>query len=100
VPYVIRSLTLREEHRLKLSENKVPRRIFGAKREEVVGGCRRLHNGELHNLYTSPNVIRMITTTIRCSMREKDGKCVQRIVRKPEGKRPCGSPICRWEHNI
>jgi hypothetical protein len=53
------SLTLREEHRLKVSENRVLRRIFGPKREEVVGGWRRLHNEELHNLYTSPYIIRI-----------------------------------------
>jgi hypothetical protein len=49
------SLTLREEHRLGVSENRVLRRIFGPKREEGVGGWRRLHN-----LYTSPDVIRVI----------------------------------------
>jgi hypothetical protein len=41
-------------------ENRVLRRIFGPKREEVAGGCRRLHNGELHNLYASPGIITMI----------------------------------------
>jgi hypothetical protein len=54
------SLTLREEHRLRVSENRVLRRIFGPKREEVAGGWRRLHNEELHNLYASPNIIREI----------------------------------------
>jgi hypothetical protein len=44
------SLTLREEHRLRVFENMVVRRIFGLKREEVAGGWRRLHNEELHNL--------------------------------------------------
>jgi hypothetical protein len=53
-------LTLREEHRLKVSENGILRRIFGPKREEVAGGWRRLHNEELHNLYDSPNIIRAI----------------------------------------
>jgi hypothetical protein len=46
-------LTLREEHRLRVFENRVLRRIFGPKREKVVGGLRRMHNEELHNLYTS-----------------------------------------------
>jgi hypothetical protein len=41
-------------------ENSVLRRIFGARRDEVIGGWRKLHNEELHNLYTSPNIIRMI----------------------------------------
>jgi hypothetical protein len=54
------SLTLSEEHRLRVSKNRVLRRIFGPKREEVAGGWRRLHNEELHNLYVSPNIIRGI----------------------------------------
>jgi hypothetical protein len=52
-------LTLREEHRLRVLENRVLRGIFGPKREEVEGGWRRLHNEELHNLYASPNIIRV-----------------------------------------
>jgi hypothetical protein len=55
-----KSLTLREEHRLKVFENRVLRRIFGPKREEVIGGWRKLHNERLHNLYSSPSIIRMI----------------------------------------
>jgi hypothetical protein len=54
------SLTLREEHRLKVFENRVLRRIFGTKREEVMRDWRKLCNEELHNLYFSPNIIRMI----------------------------------------
>jgi hypothetical protein len=54
------SLTLREEHRLRVFENRVLRRIFGPKRDEVTGGWRKLHNEELHNLYSSPSIIRMI----------------------------------------
>jgi hypothetical protein len=53
------SLALRDEHRLKVLENRVLR-IFGPKRDEVIGGWRKLHNEELHNLYASSNVIRMI----------------------------------------
>jgi len=51
---------LREEHKLRAFENRVQRRIFGHKRDERAGGCRRLHNGELHNLYASPNITRVI----------------------------------------
>jgi hypothetical protein len=47
---------------LRVSENRVLRRIFGLKREEVEGGWRRLHNEELHNLYATPNIIRVIKT--------------------------------------
>jgi hypothetical protein len=55
-----KSLTLREEHRVRVSENRVLRRIFGRKRDEVTGGWRKLHNEELHNLYSSPSIIRII----------------------------------------
>jgi hypothetical protein len=53
------SLTLREEHKLRVFEKRVLR-IFGLKRDEVTGGWRKLHNEELHNLYSSPSIIRMI----------------------------------------
>jgi hypothetical protein len=52
------SLTLREEHRLRVSENRVLRGIFGPKRDEVTGDWRKLHDGELHNLYSLPDIIR------------------------------------------
>jgi hypothetical protein len=52
------SVTLREEHRLRVFENRVLRRVFGPKREEVTGGWRGLHNEELHNLYASGNIIK------------------------------------------
>jgi hypothetical protein len=68
------SLTLREEHRLRVFENRVLRRIFGAKRDEVTGGWRKLHNEELHNLYSSPSIIRMIN-----SMRTRDTRHVARM---------------------
>jgi hypothetical protein len=54
------SLTLREEDRLRVFENRVLRRIFGPKRDEVTGGWRKLHNEELNNFYSSPSIIRMI----------------------------------------
>jgi hypothetical protein len=54
------SLTLREEHRLRVFENRVLRRIFVPKRDEATGEWRKLHNEELHNLYLSPDIIRQI----------------------------------------
>jgi hypothetical protein len=56
-------LTLREEYRLRVLENRVLRRIFGSKRKKVAGGWRRLQNEELHNLYTSLNIFRVIKST-------------------------------------
>jgi hypothetical protein len=53
-------VTLREEHRLRLFENRVLRRISGSKRDEVTGGWRKLHNEQLRDLYSSPSVIRII----------------------------------------
>jgi hypothetical protein len=53
-------VTLREEHRLRVSENRVLRTIFGSKRDEVTGEWRILHKEELHDLYSSPSVIRII----------------------------------------
>jgi hypothetical protein len=54
------SLTVREERRLRVFENRVLRRIFGPKRDEETGGWRKLHNEELHNLYYSPSIIRIM----------------------------------------
>jgi hypothetical protein len=54
------SLTVREEHKLRVFENRVVRRIFGPKWEGVTGGWRKLHDEELHNLYSSPSIIRII----------------------------------------
>jgi hypothetical protein len=54
------SLTLREEHRLRMFENRVLRRIFGPKMDEVTGEWRKLHNEELRDLYSSPSIIKII----------------------------------------
>jgi hypothetical protein len=99
------SLTLREEHKLRVFENRVLRRIFGPKREED-GSWRKLHNDELHHsLYSSPNIVRVIKSRrMRWAghvARMAEGRCVYRVlVGKPEGKRPLGRPRRRWEENI
>jgi hypothetical protein len=57
------SLTQRQEHRLRVFENKVLRRIFGPKRDEMKGGWRKLHNDELRDLYSSPSIVRIIKSS-------------------------------------
>jgi hypothetical protein len=98
------SLTLGEEHRLRVFENRVLRRIFGPKREED-GSWRKLHNNELHSLYSSPNIVRVIKLRrMRWAghvARMGEGRGVYRVlVGRPEGKRPLGRPRRRWEDNI
>jgi hypothetical protein len=85
------SLTLREEHRLRVIESRVLRRIFGPKRDEVTGGWRKLHNEELHNLYSSSSIIRMIKSRrMRWSghvgRMEEKRNAYRILVGKPEGK--------------
>jgi hypothetical protein len=99
------SLTLREEHRLRVFENRVLRGIFGPKGDEVTGDWRKLHNGELHNLYSSPDIIRQIKSRrMRWAVhvaRMGEGRNVCRVlVGKPEGKSPIERPGCRWEDGI
>jgi hypothetical protein len=94
-----------DEHRLRVFENSVLRGIFGPKREEVTGECRRLHNEELYDLYSSPNIIRVIKSRrIRWAghvARIGDRRCAYRVlVGIPDGKRPLGRPRLRWEDNI
>jgi hypothetical protein len=79
-------------------------KIFGPKREED-GSWRKLHNDELHSLYSSPNIIRVIKSRrMRWAghvARMGEGRCVFRVlVGRPEGKRPLGRPRRRWENNI
>jgi hypothetical protein len=76
-------------------ENGVLRRIFGPRRDDVTGEWRKLHNEELHNLYSSPNIIRKIKSRrMRCAghvARMGEERKVYRVLaRKPEGKRPLG----------
>jgi len=98
-------VTLREERRLRVFENRVLRRIFGPKRDEVTGEWRKLHNGELNDLYCSPNIVRVIKSRIMrwaghvARMREGRGLC-RVLVGKREGKRTLGRPRSRWEDNI
>ncbi|KAJ4436469.1 hypothetical protein ANN_16500 [Periplaneta americana] len=99
------TLTLREEHRLRVFENKVLRKIFGAKRDEVTGEWRKLHNTELHALYSSPDIIRNIKSRrLRWAghvARMGESRNAYRVlVGRPEGKRPLGRPRRRWEDNI
>ena len=56
---------MREEHRLRAFKNKVLRKIFGAKKDEITGELRKLHNAELHALYSSPNIIRSLKSRLR-----------------------------------
>jgi hypothetical protein len=99
------SLTLKEQHRRRVLENKVQRRIFGLKKEEVVGDWRKLHNEKLHNLYSSPSIIRIIKSR---RMRWKgmqhkwgDKRNAYRILMgKPEENRPLGRPTREWRNNI
>jgi hypothetical protein len=97
------SLTLREEHRLRVFENRVLRRIFGPKREED-GSLRKLYNDELHSLYSSPNIVRVIKSRrmrwARHVARMGEGRDVYWVlVGSPEGKRPLERPRRRWEDN-
>jgi hypothetical protein len=99
------SLTFREEHRLRVFENRVLRGIFGSKRDEVTGEWRKLHNQELNDLYSLPDIVRVVKSRKMrwaghvARMGEERG--VHKVlVGKPEGKRPLGKPRPRWEDNI
>jgi hypothetical protein len=99
--------TLKEEYKLRVFENRVQKRIFGPKRDEVTGEWRKLHNEELHNLYSSPSIIRIIKSKRMrwlghvAQMGGGEKRNMYRLlVGKPEGKRPLGRPRCRWIDNI
>ena len=100
-----RFLMLREEHMLKVFENKVLRTIFGAKRDEITGEWRKLHNAELHALYSSPNIIRNLKSRRlkwagHVAHMEQFRNAYRVLVGKPESKRPLGRPRRRWGDNI
>jgi hypothetical protein len=86
-------------------ENRVLKRLFGPKRDGVTGGWRNLYNEELHNLYSSPSIIRIIKSRRMrweghvAQMGEKRN-VYRLLVGKPEGKRPLGRPSHRWMDNI
>jgi hypothetical protein len=98
-------LTLREEGRLRVFENRVLRRVCGPNRDEVTEEWRRLHNEKLYALYFSPNIIQVIKSRrLRWSghvahMGERRG-AYRALVGKPEGRRSLGRCLHRWEDDI
>ncbi|KAJ4432511.1 hypothetical protein ANN_21131 [Periplaneta americana] len=99
------TLTLREEQSLTVFENKVLRKIFVAKRDEITGEWRKLHNAELHALYSSPDIIMNIKSRrlrwVGHVARMGESRNTYRVlVGRLEGKRPLGRPRRRWEDNI
>jgi hypothetical protein len=94
------SLTLREGHRLRVFQNRVLRKIFGPKRDEVTGEWRKLHN-ELHDMYTSPSIIRIIKSRRmrwagHVARMGENRNAYRLLVGKLEGKGPLGRPRHRW----
>jgi len=94
-----------EERRLRVSENRVLRRVFGSKRDELTGEWRKLNNEELSDLYSLPNIVRVVKSRRMCwavhVARMGEGRGVHRfLVGKPEGKRPLGRPRRRREDAI
>jgi hypothetical protein len=82
-------------------ENRVMRRIFGPKTDEVTVEWRKLHNEELHNLYSSPDIIRQVKSRRmrwagHVARMEEERKVSKILVGKPEGKRPLGRPRHMW----
>ena len=93
------SLTLREERRLRVLENRVLRRVFGPKRDEVTEEWRKLLKEELRDLYSLPNIVRVVKSR-RMRWAGHVARSVHRVlVGKPEGQRPLGRPRRRWEDN-
>jgi hypothetical protein len=102
---VSRHLTLREEHRLRVFENRVLRRIFCPKRDEVTGEWMKLHNEEVHNLYSSPDIIgqvksRRMRWAGHVARMGEERKLYKVLIGKPEEKSPLGRPRHWWEDGI
>jgi hypothetical protein len=99
------SLTLREEHRLRVLRRGCLGEYLDLKRDEMIGGWRKLHNEEMHGLYSSPSIIRVIKARMMrwvghvVLMGEVRG-AHNILVGRPEGRRPLGRPRHRWENNI
>jgi hypothetical protein len=99
------SLTLRDEHRLRVIENRGLRRVFGQKRDEVTGGWGKLHNEELRKLYSSTSIIRMSKSRRmrwagHVARMEENRNAYRILVGKSEGKIPLGRPRRRWTDNF
>jgi hypothetical protein len=86
-------------------QNRVLRRMFGPKRDEVTGEWRKLHKEELHDLYSSPSIIRIIKSrgmrwASHVARRGEKRNAYRLLMGKPDGKRPLGRPRLRWVDNI
>jgi hypothetical protein len=98
-------LTLREKCRLRVFENRVLKKVFGPKRDEVTGECRKLHNEELNDLYTLPNIVWLVKSrrmrwTRHVARMGKDRGVHRMFMGKPEEKSPLGRQKGRWKDNI